>query len=143
MDIVRFAFPSAVHKSLSALWRSVPLLLGIIFLVGFVQVFFPVRFVSMIFHHNALLDSFMGSIIGSVMVGSPITSYVIGGEFLNQGVSLTAVTAFVVAWVSVGVVQFPAEAAMLGRNFSLLRNSLSFLFSILVAMLTTVFLRFL
>ncbi|MFA6259177.1 MAG: permease [Candidatus Peribacteraceae bacterium] len=140
---MRFAFPSAVHKSLSALWRSVPFLLGIIFLVGFVQVFFPVRFVSMIFHHNVFLDSFMGSVIGSVMVGSPITSYVIGGEFLNQGVSLTAVTAFVVAWVSVGVVQFPAESTMLGRNFSLLRNSLSFLFSILVAMLTTVFLRFL
>lgn len=143
MEISHFAFFSAVRKSLNALWRSAPLLFGIIFLVGLVQAFFPSQVVSDIFHRNVFLDSFLGSVMGSIMVGNPITSYVIGGELLDQGVSLTAVTAFIVAWVSVGIVQFPAEATMLGRNFSLLRNSLSFLFSIFVAVLTTAFLWFL
>jgi len=134
---------SAVRKSSRALWYSAPLLLGIILLVGLVQAFFPPKVIGSIFHHSVILDSFIGSAIGSVLVGSPVTSYVIGGELLQQGVSLTAVTAFIVSWVTVGIVQFPAEAVMLGRGFSMLRNSLSFLFSIVVAVLTVALLRFL
>ncbi len=55
---------------------------------------------------------------------------------LQAGVSLVAVTAFLVAWVTVGLVQFPAEAILLGRRFALRRNLLSFFFSILVALAT-------
>ena len=127
---------SAIKQSARALWRSAPLILGVLLFIGLVQAFFPPKLISSIFHHNLFLDSLIGSSIGSVLVGSPITSYVIGGEMLNQGVSLTAVTAFIVAWVTVGIVQFPAEAVMLGRNFSFLRNVFSFLFSIAVAVIT-------
>ncbi|GAH89897.1 unnamed protein product [marine sediment metagenome] len=76
--------------------------------------------------------------MGSVLAGNPLTSYVLGGELLKQGMSLVAVTSFLVAWVTVGLVQLPAEAIMLGKKFAILRNIFSFAFSMLVAM-TTVF----
>ena len=143
MKITYVDFSSAVKQSTRAMWRAAPLILGVILMVGLIQAFFPPKVIGSIFHHSSVLDSFIGSAIGSILVGSPITSYVIGGELLGQGVSLTAVTAFIVAWVTVGIVQFPAEAVMLGRRFSILRNSLSFFFSIAVAVITVSLLRFL
>ncbi|MDD3622753.1 MAG: hypothetical protein PHQ81_10150 [Methanofollis sp.] len=69
------------------------------------------------------------------MGACPVTSYVIGGELLKVGVSLTAVTAFIVAWVSVGLVSLPAEMAVMGRRFALGRTMISFLCAVAMAML--------
>lgn len=68
--------------------------------------------------------------------GQPATSYIIGGELLGKGVSLVAMTAFLISWVTVGSIQLPAEATMLGWRFALLRNLVSFAFSVLVALLS-------
>jgi len=65
-----------------------------------------------------------------------VTSYIIGGELVGFGVSLTAVTAFIIAWVTVGVVQAPLEAQTLGKRFTIVRNITSFISSILIAVLT-------
>jgi hypothetical protein len=51
-------------------------------------------------------------------------------------VSLFAVVAFIVAWVTVGVVQFPAEAAILGRRFAAARNLLAFMLAMVVSIAT-------
>jgi len=52
---------------------------------------------------------------------------------LEYGVSLFAVTAVIVAWVTVGLVQMPAEISALGRKFAVVRNVVSFFMSIAVA----------
>ena len=93
----------------------------------------PQEIISAIFTGQWLLDTLIGSFIGSISAGNPVTSYIIGGELLNEGVSLFAVTSFIVAWVTVGVIQFPLESATLGRRFALYRNLFSFILSMLVA----------
>ena len=65
-----------------------------------------------------------------------MTSYIIGGELLKNGVSLVAVMAFIVSWVTVGTVQLPAESLMLGRKFALLRNGISLIMAIAISVLT-------
>ena len=65
-----------------------------------------------------------------------MTSYVIGGELLDNGISLLAVLAFILSWVTVGTVQLPAESLMLGKRFALVRNGVSFVMAVLVAVLT-------
>ena len=65
-----------------------------------------------------------------------MTSYVLGGELFKQGVSLVAVTAFLVAWVTVGLVQLPAESMILGKRFAITRNITAFILSIIVAIIT-------
>jgi hypothetical protein len=50
-------------------------------------------------------------------------------------VGLSAVTALLVSWVTVGVVQMPAEATMLGWRFVLLRNLLALAGSVVLALL--------
>jgi len=133
---------TAAQKSTRAILNSLPILLGVVLLVGLINNLVPTSFYTNLFSQNLFLDSVIGSALGSILVGNPITSYVLGGEMLQQGVSLVAVTAFLVAWVTVGLVQFPAEAILLGRRFAAWRNALSFLFSIFVALTVAALLSF-
>lgn len=122
-------------KNKKTLYSSLPLLLGMFLLIGLFNSVFKKSFLENLFHHGVLIDSFLGGLIGSVAVGNPITSYVLGGELLRSGVSLAAVTAFILAWVTVGVVQLPAESITLGKKFAVWRNVFSFISAIIIAFL--------
>ncbi len=126
----------SVVKAGKGLGNSLPILLGVILLISLISTIIPTSAYSLLFKNNYLIDSIIGSSIGSILAGNPITSYIIGGELLTQGVSLIAVTAFIVAWVTVGLVQLPAESMLLGKRFAITRNITAFVFSIIVAVIT-------
>ena len=115
---------------------SLPVLVGVLLLFGLVNTSNLKGFFSRIFTGSKLIDPFIGALFGSVAAGSPLTSYVIGGELLDNGISLLAVLAFILSWVTVGTIQLPAESLMLGKRFALVRNGVSFLMAVLVALLT-------
>lgn len=110
------------------------LFLGIILLLGLLRTYLSPQIISSIFKGDIFLDTILGSIFGNVSAGNPVTSYIIGGELSKQGISLFTVTAFLVTWVTVGVIQLPAEAAILGKRFAIFRNLLRFILSIAVAL---------
>lgn len=126
-------FGQAIIQSIKPLWRSLPVIVGAVLLVSLANSIIPKSWYGALFSQSAVLDSIVGSALGSVLLGNPITSYIIGGELLKQGVSIVAVTAFLVAWVTVGIVQLPAESIMLGKRFAIVRNVMSFVFAIIVA----------
>lgn len=125
----------AISKAGKALYMALPILVGVIILIGISKVLIPTSVYTSVFQNN-IFDSLIGSSLGSILAGNPITSYVIGGELLDNGISLMAVTAFLVAWVTVGVVQLPAESMLLGKKFAVFRNLSCFLLAILVAAVT-------
>ncbi len=133
-------FKPAVFSAAKMFWKASPLILGTILLVSFLVTVIPQSFYLKIFTRNIFLDSFIGSLIGSISAGNPLISYILGGELLKIGVGLIAVTAFLVAWVTVGIVQLPAESMILGKKFAIIRNVLSFIFAIIVAVLTVLLL---
>jgi uncharacterized membrane protein YraQ (UPF0718 family) len=126
----------AARGLLNNIKMSVPILVGVLLLVGALNTLIPKEFFARIFTGNKALDPLIGALFGSIAAGNPLTSYIIGGELLNSGISLIAVLAFVVSWVTVGTVQIPAESLMLGRCFALLRNGISCLMAIAIALLT-------
>ena len=132
---------ASFYKALKSFGVMVPVLLGVILLIGLFKTYITPELISSVFTGELLRDTIIGSVIGSISAGNPITSYIIGGELLKEGVSLFAVTAFIAAWVTVGVIQLPAEAFILGKRFALTRNVLSFILAILVAIATVVTLR--
>jgi uncharacterized membrane protein YraQ (UPF0718 family) len=105
---------------------SLPTLLGVILLMGLFRAVVPKEMLFRFLGGGAFRDMFAGSVIGSISGGNAVTSYIVGGEILAQGGSLFAVTAFLVAWVTVGIIQLPAEASLLGRRFAVARNIVSF-----------------
>jgi len=134
-------FIQSAKKAAKGLWTAFPMILGTILLISLISAIIPKSFYTSIFSQNSFLDSFIGVVIGSISVGNPITSYIFSGEMLIQGVGLIAVTAFLVSWVTVGLIQLPAESAILGKKFALLRNLTAFILSIFVAIITVLILR--
>ena len=126
----------SIYKSFKSFSASFPVLIGVVLLLGLFRMNVSPQWISSIFRGNFLRDVLIGSVFGSISAGNPITSYIIGAELLKEGVGLFAVTAFLVAWVTVGVIQLPAEAAILGKNFALKRNLISFILSIFVSLAT-------
>jgi len=125
-------------NTLKAFKQVLPIIFGVIMLVSLSIAVIPKSFYANIFTGNKFTDLLFGAIFGSVASGSPITSYIIGEELLKQGVSLIAITAFILAWVSVGLIQLPAESLLLGKRFAITRNIVSFISALTVALLTTI-----
>ncbi|NIA23845.1 MAG: hypothetical protein GWP03_06795 [Proteobacteria bacterium] len=136
MDIRKSA-----KKALKSILFATPIITGVIILIGLFNALFPKRYLTMIFRHNIFADPLIGATLGSVFAGNPINSYIIGGELLKQGISLVAVTAFIVSWVTVGFVSLPGEMLFLGKKFAILRNVLAFIFSIIIAIVVVSLMR--
>jgi hypothetical protein len=124
------------RKTLRTFVNITPIIAGMLLLTSLAITLFPKELSTKIFGGHGMADVVLGALIGSVAAGHPLASYILGGELLAGGVSLFAVTALMVSWVTVGVVQLPAEALLLGRRFAIYRNLSCFFFSIAVALLT-------
>lgn len=129
-------FLVAIKRSIRQLINLLPILISVVLLIGLFHTFISGETLGTIFSGNTALDTLWGTCFGSILAGNPINSYVIGSELLKYGVSLFAVTAFIVAWVTIGLVQIPAEIASLGMKFALTRNILCFILTIPLAILT-------
>jgi len=124
-------------KSFQSFSRMLPMIFGVAMLTSLFITVLPKSFYQKIFIGNNVVDPIIGAILGGVVAGQPVVSYIIGGELLKQGVSLIAIISFILAWVTVGVVQLPAESLVFGKRFALCRNILSFVSAIIIACLVT------
>jgi len=126
---------TAIQKTISTYKQAIPIMFAVLLLINLINPLMKDIYTS-IFSGNYITDSVIGALMGSISFGIPITSYVIGGELQTLGVSLLAVTAFVMTWTTVGIAMLPLEAKFLGKRFAIVRNSLNFVFSIIIAALT-------
>ena len=124
-----------LRKTGKMLLRVFPNILAVVLLSGLIMEFVPMNRLSEFMGGGFFSDGLIGAGIGSISIGNPLVSYVLGCELLDQGVSLMAVTALLVSWVTVGSIQLPAEIQTFGTRFALVRNGLSFLFAMIIAFL--------
>ncbi len=132
---------SALKNAAKTLYVISPMLLAVIGLVGLFKTFVTPQMLHTLFNGSALHDMLMGVGFGGVSVGQPFLSYIIGGELLDEGASFYGVTAFILAFVTLGVVQLPMEFSIFGLRFTLVRNLLSLIFAFLLSVAITVTLR--
>jgi len=111
-----------------------PRLVGVVLLLGLFRGFVSEQTLLALFPGSGFLDSLWGGALGSLLAGNPINSYVIGEGLLDAGVGLAAVTALMLAWVNVGVIQLPAESAALGKRFAVTRNLAGFVMAVLMSL---------
>ena len=129
-------FKQALAGSLKSLYTILPMLFAVIGLIGLFQAMVTPKMLHAVFNGGVLHDTLAGTLAGGVSVGQPFFSYIIGGELLKEGISLYAVTAFILAWVTLGIVQLPLEWALFDGRFAIVRNLLSLLFALLIAFAT-------
>jgi hypothetical protein len=133
----------SLKKTLGGFFGLLPIVLGMLLVTSLAMSLFSGQITGALFGHGVLLDTVVGALIGSVALGHPSASYILGGELLAAGVELGAVTALMVSWVTVGVVHLPAESLLLGRRFAVLRNIIAFAAAIVIAGLVPLTLRIL
>ncbi len=126
---------AAGRKTTAMFLGNVPNIIAIVFLSGLVVQFLPVGRLTAFLGGGLLADGLVGAAIGSVSTGNPLVSYILAGEFLEQGMGLVAITALLVCWVTVGSVQLPAEIQSFGPCFALVRNGLAFVSALAIAFL--------
>lgn len=129
-------FLQAFYQSLKGFALNLPMLMSVIFLSGLFEVFITPEMLSALFTGEVFYDTLIGTASGGLSVGQPFISYLIGGELLNSGMSLYAVSAFVLSWVTLGAVQLPYEYSVFGGRFTLTRNLLAFIFVLLISLAT-------
>lgn len=135
----RNLFSESIQKALRQMQVMIPVILGVILLVGLFQTFISKDLVSSLFRGTPIYDALLGAAFGSVLSGNPANSYVIGKGLLDVSAGLTGVASFIVTWVTVGLVQMPAEAAALGLRFAIIRAVIAFAVSIPIACCTSWF----
>ena len=123
----------AAKKTVAGFLQMLPVMLGTLLLTSLFVPFLPRLFEAGLVGQNPILDALTGASAGSIAAGQPVVSYLMGGELLKFGMHPNGVTAFIVAWVTVGLTQLPVEASMLGRRFALYRNLLCFLSALLIS----------
>jgi len=126
----------ASKNTLGSLVVVIPMLIAIIGLVGLFETLITPEMLHSLFSGSTVKDMIIGTFAGGVSVGQPFLSYIIGGELLQEGVSLYAVTAFILSFVTLGVVQLPLEYSLFGARFTIMRNLLSLIFAFLVSFAT-------
>lgn len=126
----------AFEKSLNSFFTMLPMLLAIILLLGIFNIYITKDVLASFFISNIFVDTVTGTLMGGVLTGNPMISYILGGELTEAGVSLYAVTAFVLSWVTIGIVQLPAEVEIFGLKFTFFRTLLTFITTIFVSLAT-------
>jgi uncharacterized membrane protein YraQ (UPF0718 family) len=139
----RSSWGSSAARALPSFANALPIVVGMLLLTSLATTLLPPGSLERLFGAGEVRDVAVATLVGSLAAAHPLAGYVLGGELLARGVSLVAVTALLVSWVTVGVVQLPAEALLLGRRFAILRNAWCAVFAIAIAYLTVATLRLL
>ena len=113
-----------------------PMLIAILLLLGIFDVYITKDILLSLFISNNFVDTITGTLLGGVLTGNPMISYILGGELTDAGVSLYAVTAFILSWVTIGLVQLPAEVEIFGIRFTFYRTLFTFFTTVLVSLST-------
>ncbi|PLX88910.1 MAG: hypothetical protein C0618_03195 [Desulfuromonas sp.] len=124
-----------------SLTRLIPLLVAVFGLVGLFQVFLsPAQVEQAMGASNGWLSLLVGGAVGAVSIGPPLAAYPLAGSMLEAGAWPPAVAAFVITWISVGIITLPFEASVFSVRYALLRNGIGFLMALLVGLLLGVLL---
>ncbi|MEA3456397.1 MAG: permease [Campylobacterota bacterium] len=129
----KISFRKALKRSVLSFASMMPMILSIVGLMGLFQALVSKELLASLFTGDPVKDTLIGTVAGGIAVGQALVSYILGGELLEQGISIYAVTAFILAWVTLGIVQLPLEAEVLGLRFTIYRNILAFISTILVS----------
>ena len=126
----------AFGKALMGFISITPMLIAVMGLVGLMQVYVTPDILSTFFGYGSLVDTLVGTLAGAISMGQAVISYVVAEGLMEQGVSLYALSAFILAWVTLGFVQLPAEASVFGLKFTFYRNVLTLISTIIIAYAT-------
>ncbi|MGI6517461.1 MAG: permease [Bacillota bacterium] len=132
----------ALKAAGKSLLKTLPTMLGIVGVVGLLLAIIPPHWISTYLGEQAGFGgTAVAAIIGAVTLIPGLVALPLAGSIYRQGASTLTVAAFISTLTMVGLVTAPTEVEHLGKKMTLWRNSLSFVFALVIAALMEVILR--
>jgi len=135
------------HKTMNAVKMSggmmksmVGEIIAILFLIGLILTFIPPDTIKQFMgKSNSLISTVVFALVGCITLIPAFVAFPLAGSLVNAGASIVPVVSFLTTLTMVGIVTFPLEKREFGTKFAIVRNSLSFGFAIIIALLVGVF----
>ena len=135
------SFIKSRQKTKNALikaWKSfkniLPLLLGVILLIGLMLSILDTKLISRIIgEKSGPLGVLLASVVGSITLIPGFIAFPTAALLLEGGVGYIQIAAFVQTLMMVGIVTLPMEIKYFNKKVAILRNVISFVLSIGVA----------
>ncbi len=111
-------------------------ILSIIFAIGMILTLLPpTEIAGFVGKQSPLLATVAAAFFGTITLVPAFIAFPLVGTLVDAGVSIVPSVAFLTTLTMVGVVTFPLEKKEFGTKFTAVRNGLSFLFAIIIAMI--------
>ena len=110
-------------------------ILSIIFAIGLILTLIPpAEVAAFLGTQSVLLATIGGALLGTITLVPAFIAFPLVGTLIHAGISVIPSVAFLTTLTMVGVVTFPLERRAFGVKFTAIRNGLSFLFAIAIAL---------
>ena len=130
----------ALLQAVKRMIQITPPLMGMIILVSISLYFLtPERMEQFLLNSDKSLQVPIAGLLGSVSMMPGFIAFPLGGFFKDQGLSYMAVSAFTTTLMMVGIVTIPLEKKFFGLRVTLIRNTISLVIALLVALATGIF----
>jgi len=125
-----------IKKGVNMFVNILPTLLTVMVLMAVCLYFIPASVIrEYLGEHAGVGGFFIAAGIGSIALMPGFIAYPLSSVLMKQGVSVAVIAVFITTLMMVGTVTLPLEARFFGMKAALLRNALSLLGAILVAVL--------
>ncbi len=113
--------------------RLAPSVLAVIAVIGLIVGFIPAKWIaSSIGSESGMVGVLVAALIGSVLFIPALIAFPLAKSLLDMGAGVMAVAAFI---TMIGFVFLPVEIKELGRRFAFLRNGLSLVAAVIIAVI--------
>lgn len=125
-------------KALMKAWKSfeniLPQFLSILIIIGIMlAVLSPEAISKLIGRQSGWIGIIVAALIGSITLIPGFIAFPLAAALYNSGAGIVQIAVFVSTLMMVGVVTIPLEIKYFGKKVTVIRNSLAFGFSFIVA----------
>jgi uncharacterized membrane protein YraQ (UPF0718 family) len=125
----------ALKKAWKSFENMLPQFLSILIIIGvMLSVLTPETISKLIGEQSGSIGVIAASLIGSITLLPAFVAFPLAEALLRNGAGIMQIAAFVSTLMMVGVITIPIESSYFGRKAAILRNSLAFIYSFIVAL---------
>ena len=126
----------SLKMACKSFFRILPMVFIIVIIIGLLLGFVPPSQISrFIGEKSGIGGVFLIGVVGALMHIPALLSFPLAASLLVSGASVTAVAVFITTLTMIGTITLPLEIKELGMKMALLRNGLSFIIAIIIALI--------
>ena len=116
--------------------RMLPMVFIILIVIGLLLGFVPPDQISrFVGEQSGMTGILLVGVVGAILHIPALLSFPLAASLLEDGASVSAVAAFITTLTMIGTITLPLEIKELGKKMAILRNGISFVIAIIIALI--------